>query len=174
VAQASFNLVTHRARVVHDPQSAPTEALAAAVARAGYRARFGRPAAEVARERRVALLRTGIAGLAMMQIMMFAYPAYVADEGALDWDVQRLFAIASLLLTLPVVAFSAIPIWQGAWRGLRSGNLGMDVPVALGIGAAFIASLPATFTGGDVYYESVTMFVFFLMEGRYFEAKALE
>jgi Cu2+-exporting ATPase len=173
VAEATFNLATHRVRVVHDPDAAPNEALAAAVARAGYRARFGRPAGEAARERRTALWRVGIAGLAMMQIMMFAYPAYIAEEGTLEWDVERLFAYASLLLTLPVVLFSAVPIWQGAWRGLVTGHLGMDVPVALGIFAAFAASLPATFLGGDVYYESVTMFVFFLMAGRYFEARSL-
>jgi len=49
----------------------------------------------------------------------------------------------------------------------------MDVTVALGIGTAFVASLPATAWGGPVYYEAVTMFVFFLSAGRWFEAKAL-
>ncbi len=172
VREARFSLATRRASIVHGPETGQAQ-FEQAIAKAGYRARSASESADPRRAHRLALWRTGVAGLAMMQIMMFAYPAYVADEGSLDWDVEKLFAIASLLLTLPVMLFSATPIWAGAWRGLRAGVPGMDVPVALGIGAAFAASLPATFSGGPVYYESVAMFVFFLSAGRYFEARAL-
>jgi Cu2+-exporting ATPase len=173
VSEAGFNLATRRARVVHDPGQVTAEALAAAIAKAGYRARLPAQRTDPHRERRRSLWRMGVAGLAMMQIMMFAFPVYIADEGTLPWDVERLFAVASLALTLPVLLFSAAPIWRGAWHGLRAGAPTMDLPVALGIGAAFVASLPATFTGGAVYYEAVAMFVFFLSAGRYFEARAL-
>jgi Cu2+-exporting ATPase len=77
---------------------------------------------------------------------------------------------ASLVLTVPVVFYSAAPFFRNAWRDLRLRRAGMDVPVALGIGAAFAASVWATLTAsGEVYFDSVTMFVFFLLSGRFLE-----
>src|SRR5690606_10021824 len=114
-----------------------------------------------------------VAGLGMMQVMMYAYPAYIAQDGTFDADMAALMNWASLMLTLPVVFYSAIPFFQGAWRNLKNRALGMDVPVALGITAAFIGSVYATVTGmGDVYYDSVTMFVFLLLCSRYLELSA--
>ncbi|MBO9353493.1 hypothetical protein GG851_05760 [Bordetella petrii] len=124
--------------------------------------------------RRHALLRLGWAWLAMMQVMMFAWPGYVRHDGippdalaTLDWAIV-LMNWASLALTVPVVLYSAWPIWRGAARSLRRRHAGMDVPVALGIVAAFVPSVHATFTGrGEVYFDSVTMFVAFLLTARY-------
>lgn len=88
----------------------------------------------------------------------------------MTWDIELLLRWASLLLTLPVVLYSAAPFFQRAWRDVRLRRLGMDVPVALGVGSAFAASLWATLTDGpEVYFDSVTMFVFFLLGGRYLE-----
>ncbi len=114
-----------------------------------------------------------VAGLSMMQVMMYAYPAYVAQDGTFDADMAALMNWASLILTLPVVFYSAIPFFQGAWRNLKNKSLGMDVPVALGVTAAFTGSMVATLSGvGEVYYDSVTMFVFLLLCSRYLELKA--
>jgi len=80
---------------------------------------------------------------------------------------------ASLILTLPAICYSALPFFQGAWSSLRARTLGMDVPVTLGILAAFFGSLVATFTGrGEVYFDSATMFIFLLLCSRYFELQA--
>jgi Cu2+-exporting ATPase len=81
------------------------------------------------------------------------------------------------VLSLPVMLFSAGPFFSGAWRSLRQRRLGMDVPVALGIAVTFIASSGATFEPGghfghEVYFDSLTMFVFFLLGGRYLELRA--
>ncbi|MCD0506097.1 hypothetical protein LPZ50_24210, partial [Bordetella petrii] len=124
--------------------------------------------------RRHALLRLGWAWLAMMQVMMFAWPGYVRHDGipadalaTLDWAIV-LMNWASLALTLPVVLYSAWPVWQGAARSLRLRQGGMDVPVALGIVAAFLPSVYATVAQrGEVYFDSVTMFVAFLLTARY-------
>jgi len=76
----------------------------------------------------------------------------------------------SLALTVPVVLYCAWPVWQGALRRVRQASVSMDVPVALGIVAAFIPSVCATFSGrGEVYFDSVTMFVAFLLTARYLE-----
>lgn len=111
-----------------------------------------------------------IAGLSMMQVMMYAVPVYLADDGTMDAGMAGLMGWASLLLTIPAVFYSAIPFFAGAWANLKARMLGMDVPVALGIAAAFGGSVWATWRGeGDVYYDSVTMFIFLLLCSRYLE-----
>ena len=127
-------------------------------------------------QRRHALVRLSLAWLAMMQVMMFAWPGYLRHDGiptdaleTLDWAIV-LMNWASFALTVPVVLYSAWPIWRHAGDNLRHGRAGMDVPVALGIVAAFIPSVHATYTGhGEVYFDSVTMFVAFLLTARYLE-----
>ncbi|RSF07405.1 hypothetical protein [Achromobacter aegrifaciens] len=127
-------------------------------------------------QRRHALVRLSLAGRAMMQVMMFAWPGYLRHESmpadaleTLDWAIV-LMNWASFALTVPVVVYSAWPIWRHAGDNLRPGRAGMDVPVALGIVAAFIPSVHATYTGrGEVYFDSVTMFVAFLLTARYLE-----
>ena len=174
VAESSLNLASRRVRIRHSPTTSP-QRLAAAIARAGYRARV--PGADPRASRRVeerrALWRLSLAGFAMMQIMMFAVPAYMARDGTLDWDLEKLLRIASLVITVPVLLFSSAPIFRAAWHGIRTLQPGMDLPVALGITVSFLASLQGTFWQGEVYYDSITMFVFFILCGRYFEAKAL-
>jgi Cu2+-exporting ATPase len=124
-------------------------------------------------ERRSALARIVVAGLGAMQVMMYAVPAYLAGDGDMSADIALLMRWASLALALPVVFYSAWPFFAGAWRNLRAGRLGMDVPVALGVAVAFAASVAATLRGaGEVYFDSVTMFVFLLLLGRYFEILA--
>src|SRR5439155_22250238 len=96
-------------------------------------------------------------------------PAYLA-AGKVDPEAQQLLGWASLTLTLPVMLFSAVPFFRGAWRDLRNRSAGMDVPVALGLAAAFGASLAATLQGeGVVYFDSVTMFVALLSVARWLE-----
>ena len=105
-------------------------------------------------ERRALLLRMAVALLAMMQVMMFAIPQYLSSDGVAA-EQQRLLEWASFVLTLPALVYSAAPFFRGAWRDVVHLRLGMDVPVALGIGAAFAASAWATFTGsGAVYYDA--------------------
>ncbi|QJD90541.1 cadmium-translocating P-type ATPase [Duganella dendranthematis] len=115
-----------------------------------------------------------VAGLSMMQVMMYVAPSYLAhDDGTLDDSMASLMRWASLLLTMPAICYSALPFWRGAVTSLRARALGMDVPVALGIAAAFGASVIATFTGkGEVWFDSVTMFIFLLLCSRYLELRA--
>ncbi len=114
-----------------------------------------------------------VAGLCMMQVMMYAVPAYLADDGTLDANMAALMRWASLLLTLPAICYSALPFFRGALAGVRARSPGMDLPVALGIAAAFGASVIATWRGqGDVYFDSTTMFIFLLLGSRYLELLA--
>ena len=154
----------------------------AAVHGAGYRLL---PAGESARRSdsrrasRMALWRWLVAGLCMMQVMMYALPAYLAQPGEITPDMTQLLRWAGWVLTLPVVLFSCSPFFQGAWRELRSLRPGMDTPVALGMLIVFAVSSAATFDptgllGREVYFDSLTMFVFFLLTGRWLEARLRE
>jgi len=131
--------------------------------------------------RRRALVRLGLAWLAMMQVMMFAFPGYLRQDAfgqdnldVLDWAIF-LMNWASLVLTVPVILYSAWPVWLGAWRAYQHRHTTMDVPVAISITAAFIPSVFATWQGhGEVYFDSITMFVAFLLTARYFETRATQ
>ncbi len=176
VIEVEINYATHRARVRWDEETVRLSRILAAIAAIGYRA-YPYEAKRIdlvqQSERRSALWRLFVAGFGMMQVMMYAVPVYLADEGTMTPDIERLMRWASLVLTAPVVFYSAQPFFKGAWRDLRLRMLGMDVPVALGVAVAFGASVWATLTGvGEVYFDSVAMFVFLLLAGRYLELRA--
>src|SRR5437763_5695330 len=175
IVQASVNFATRRALVAWDAAATNLPTILAAVDSIGYRAHPYDPARREAlarRESRMALARAAVALLAMMQVMMFSIPAYVGIDG-IEPMHQRLLDWASLSLTLPVMLFSAVPFFRGAWRDVRNHRAGMDVPVALGVAAAFGASMIATVNGGGaVYYDSVTMFVALLSLARWLETVA--
>ena len=108
------------------------------------------------------LRRLGVAGALGMQVMMIAIALYAGDWYGIEESFRRLFLWLSLALTVPVLLYSARPFFVGALRDLRNRRLGMDVPVSLGLGIAFLGSVHATILGGSaVYYDSVVMFVFF-------------
>jgi len=175
VTAVDINYATRRARVRWDTRVTQLSTLLSAIQAIGYRAHpYDATKSEqlAQQERRTAQWRLFVAGFGMMQVMMYAVPVYLAD-GDMTPDIERLMRWASLLLTLPVMVYSAAPFFVSAWRDLRLRRVGMDVPVALGVGSAFLASVWATLTdAGEVYFDSVTMFVFFLLGGRYLEMMA--
>jgi Cu2+-exporting ATPase len=180
VIEAEVDAATQRARVRWEHGRAQLAELVRTLQALGYGARPAQalPARDERRaEQRRALWRLFVAGFCMMQVMMYATPAYVAEPGEITPDVDALLRWASWLLTLPVVLFCARPWFAGAWRDLSARRIGMDVPVALGIAVTFVASSGAAFApggvfGSEVYFDSLTMFVFFLLGGRWLEQRA--
>ncbi len=176
VTGVDINYATRRARVRWDERRIKLSQILAAIAAIGYRAHPYDPALSeqlAQKDRRAALWRLFVAGFGMMQVMMYALPVYLANDGDMAPDIEQLMRWASLILTLPVILYSSAPFFRNAWNDLRLSRVGMDVPVALGVGCAFAASCWATLTAsGAVYFDSVTMFVFFLLAGRYFEMMA--
>jgi Cu2+-exporting ATPase len=180
VQSVEVNAATHRAKVVWSEAQVKPSAWIAAINKVGYGAL---PAADSSlrqarhEEGRRALWRWLVAGFCMMQVMMYAYPAYVAQEGDITPDMVFLLRWASWVLSLPVVLFSCGPFFSNAWRDIRSRRVSMDLPVALGMAITFLLSTVATFEpdgmfGAEVYYDSLTMFVFFLLTGRWLELRA--
>lgn len=121
-------------------------------------------------ERRASLKRLGVAGLGMMQAMMYAVGLYAGEAMGISPAARGFLSWVSLLVTLPVLMYSGRVFFTGAWRGLKAGQPGMDVPVALAIGLAFIVSCINFFRGhGEIWFDSVVMFIFFLTLGRHIE-----
>jgi Cu2+-exporting ATPase len=175
VLAADVNLAAHRAQLRWNPNGTALSALLRSVSEIGYGARPYRPdhqAALMREEQRRALRRLGVAGLGTMQVMTFAVALYAGALQGMEPHYRAFLRWVSLTVATAVVLYSARPFFQGALRDLWARQPGMDVPVALAIGAAYLASAWATFTrSGEVYFDSVCMFTFFLGIGRYFEMR---
>ena len=180
VVRAQVSAAAQCATVRWSPARTRADRLVAAVRSAGYdaspdtavEARALRTA-----EARKAIWRLFVAAFCSMQIMMLAGPGYFGGASDLTPEFKRLLDWGSWLLTLPVLCFAATPFLGGAWRALRRRRIGMDVPVALGIVVAFVASTGAAFDAGGafghaVYFDSLTMFIAFLLGGRHLEMRA--
>ena len=180
VQSAQVHAATRRLTVRWDPSLTRMSHLARVVGATGYRLLPMAQALSVSErllETRQALWRLFVAGFCAMQVMMYAWPAYVTQPGDIPADITQLLRFASWVLSLPVVFFASGPFFRSAWLDLKRGRVGMDTPVTVGILVTFLVSSAATFDptgpwGHEVWFDSLTMFVFFLLGGRYLEHKA--
>ncbi|MBL0252614.1 MAG: cadmium-translocating P-type ATPase [Polaromonas sp.] len=177
VLQANVSAGSHRARVIWSEKAVKPSDWMQAVQAVGYKAV---PANDIfARERRLAegrqsLWQLSVAGLCMMQVMMYAYPTYNALPGDMTQEMLNLLRWASWVLTLPVLIFSCGPFFKNALKDISQRRVSMDLPVAIGMVITFVVSTLGTFDpqgifGKEVYFDSLTMFVFFLLAGRWLE-----
>ncbi len=179
VRDVQINYVTQKAKIQFDLEQCNLSHLLFEIERIGYSAWPFEPsqAADLGRrERRQLLTRLGVALLGMMQVMMYAWPTYTGT-GDLSQEYGALLGWASWVLTVPVILYSAGPIFLAAWRSVRlfpqTHILGMDVPIAIALGLAFFAGTLNLLTGnGASYFDSITMFVAFILGARYVELLA--
>ena len=176
IRSAEVNPITHRLRLQFPAEEAGLSGYLATLADLGYQPQPLSPESttrpEVA-EQRTSLKRLLVASLGMMQVMMFAVGLYAMDFQGIDADMQHFLRLVSFFVTTPVVFYSAKPFFKSAWRGVVGRKPGMDLPVSIAVGSAYAASIYATFTRGEaVWFDSVTMFVFFLTLGRFLEMRA--
>lgn len=173
VLKVSVNGSTHRAHLRFNPQVVSLSAILQHIKRIGYPALpldVKQQEQRLRQESRQQIQRLFVSGIAMMQVMMYALPGYLSDRAEIAQAHLQLLHWASMVLTVPVILFAAKPFYQGAWRSFRTGSVGMDVPVVIGITAAFCISVYHTVTHqGQIYFDSVSMFVFLLLLARYLE-----
>ena len=176
VRQVSVNTATGRAQLVWDEAMVKLSDLLRMISSLGYRPQIvsaENSDAQVRDERRALLKRLAVAGLGMMQVMMFAVALYAGDLQGMEADVRSYLRIVSLLVATPVMLYGGWPYFRGAAQALSKRSVTMDVPVALGLLLAYGASVFNTWRhAGDVYFDSVTMFIFFLTVARYVEMVA--
>lgn len=176
VLQATVNLSTHRLHVEWDNAGTTLGQLMSSLAGIGYRAhpyRSDAHAEQLRRESRDLLLRLAVAGFGMMQVMMYAGSLYVGNWTFIEDEYRIYLNWINLLISLPIFIYSGAPFYRSAWVALRNRHLNMDVPVSLALIAGFAASVWSTVAGkGDTYYDSVTMFIFFLLSSHFLEMRA--
>lgn len=178
VTKAIVNLSSQRLQVTWDPRQVGISDMIKRLAAIGYQARPFQPnqqEQQFSRQRKGFIRRLGLAGLATMQVMMLAFALYFGVVSDLDDTTRQYIWSVSLIFATPVILYSAQPFYIGALRALQAKTLNMDVPVSIALLGAYAASVYAVTQGsGEVYFESISMFTFFLLSGRYLELLAKE
>jgi len=194
IIDVQINYSTHRARVRWDDSRIHLSEILQAISQIGYTAHPYDPARQqeiLDRERKQQLRRIGVSGVLGVQVMMFSIALYAGAWYGMEAEFRYLFYWINLILTLPIILYCAKPFFKSAWRDISHRQVGMDVPVALALTLAFLGSVYTVITDqlsvfsgsaisaqlsvinyGHVYFDSIAMFVFFLLTGRYFELRA--
>jgi len=171
VSEIRLDITDGRAHLVWNPEKTPLSVIAARLASLGYRPHLDSPTGGATRnqtERRAMLKYIVVAGLGMMQVMSYALAVYIGAWQDLDHQSERFFQLISMLVAVPVALYAGQLFYRSAWRTLIQGRMGMDVPVAAAMLLALFSSIVITLLdAGEAYFDSVVMFIFFLLLGRY-------
>ncbi|MCO8145102.1 heavy metal translocating P-type ATPase [Rhodovulum tesquicola] len=172
VRSARVNLTLKRVSVDAEPE-VTAAALIERLRRAGYEAHELDPGVlsmtETDRQGRDLLMRVGVAGFAMMNIMILSVAVWAGASDA----TRDMFHLISALIAIPTVAFAGQPFFRSALGALRAGRLNMDGPIALALVLTVAISLYETLKSGEhAYFEAVLMLTFFLLIGRYLDHRA--
>lgn len=174
--QASVNLSNHRLRVLWDDTQRPLSSLLESLDAIGYRARpfhADNHAVLLKKEARAQLIRVAVAGLGTMQAMMYGLGLYIGAFQDISPEFRDYLRLVSGVVATPVLLYCGWPFYRSALNAIRARSLTMDVPVTIALVVAFCASWYATLTHtGETYFDSVCMFIFFLLTSRFLELKA--
>lgn len=173
VSLAEGNATTYTLRIEWDDSKSKLSDLLTAVAKLGYQPLLSRDVNQQERYdqlRRSSLKRLALAGLGMMQVMMYSSALYAGAWYGMSPTMKIFFQWVSFFLTTPIFFYSGFPFLQSAVQAIKAKHLNMDVPVAIAITLAYTFSVYHLFKGsGEIFFDSVVMFVFFLSASRYLE-----
>ncbi|MFY0640280.1 MAG: cadmium-translocating P-type ATPase [Bermanella sp.] len=176
VEAVQLNLSQHKLYITWQQDITALSEIISRIYSLGFKAQPYTPDAaqqQLQAEQKKAIQRLVLAALGTMQAMMFAVPLYADDWAGIFIKFETYFRFAGLAITTPVILYSARPFFTAFIRDIKTRHLTMDVPVSIAIGGAFLASVYSTFTHGEeVYFDSVCMFTFFLLVGRFLETRA--
>ncbi len=176
VSEVKVNYTTRRAQVQWDASRIQLSEILHSIYKLGYVAHPYDPGVRqqiVEKERRLLLRRLGLAAVMGVQVMMISIALYFGDWYGMEDSFRSFLYGINCFLTLPVMLYSAQAFFIPAWRDIRHLKVGMDVPVSIALLLAFLGSLWTLWSGrGEVYFDSVVMFVFFLLLGRFLELGA--
>ncbi len=178
VRSVNVNYGSQRARVRWNDNQIKLSQILAEINKIGYHAHpFSAQQQEALRQqqRKSDFRRLAVAGLSAGQVMMIAVALYAGPAQGLEFATAQLLRWFSFVLTIPAITYAAWPFYASAWRSIRNRQIGMDVPITLGLMTGFAGSVWATVQGqGVVYFDTITMLVFFLLGTRYLERNARE
>ncbi len=176
VGLCQVNLTSQRLRVSWNDDKTNIGAILQAVNEIGYEARPYRQdthEAQLKRHNKVLLIRLGIAAIGTMQAMMFSIGLYFGDYSGMAIEHRNFLRTVAMIVSVPVVFYAGKPFFVSALSAIKARQVNMDVPVSIALLLTFLASAWAVFSqAGETYFDSVSMFVFFLLAGRYVESNA--
>ncbi len=178
VQTVNVNYGSQRARISWNDNQIKLSQILAEINKIGYHAHpFSAQQQDTLRQlqRKSDFRRLAVAGLSAGQVMMIAVALYAGPAQGLEFATAQLLRWFSFVLTIPAITYAAWPFYGSAWRSIRNRQIGMDVPITLGLMTGFMGSVWATIHGqGVVYFDTLTMLVFFLLGTRYLERNARE
>ncbi|NVK24849.1 MAG: cadmium-translocating P-type ATPase [Gammaproteobacteria bacterium] len=181
ITKVSVNTVNQRAEFIWQDDEITLSDILAKLASIGYPSspfKVTNTEQKLRQQNKQYIKRLGVAGLFTMQVMMIAFAMYFGAFTSMESHQTGYFKWLSMLLTLPVVFYSALPFLFGSISSLKAKKLNMDVPVAIAIYGAFLASFYQLIihgldgAQGEVFFESIAMFTFLLLIGKYLEFRA--
>lgn len=176
VIQNAVNVGAARASIKWDPSQISLSAILSGLSSLGYEAQpFSPEQHELTYQKahKQFIKQLGLAGIMTMQVMMLSMGFYFDWLGNIDAVMREYFQWISLVLTTPVVFYSGSTFYLGAIKAISQRRLNMDVPVTIAILGTYLAGIKATYLHtGDVFFESICMFIFFLLTSRFLEHRA--
>ena len=175
VIDARVSLARSTIELIWDPGRVQLSHIARQLAKFGYRASpltNSTREMEKKRQQRQELIRIGIAGACMGNVMLLAIAIYAGEWSGIAEEHRQLLRIASAVLGLVSLLGPGAIFFRGAWAAIRMRTPHMDMPVALGLGVGLLSGLWNTLWGfGELYFDSLTMLVFFLLIGRTLQSR---
>ena len=173
VVSIRVNYATHKASITWCGEKVSLDTLLHAIRSIGYLPHpcHGNETTELfTREKRDLLLRAGTAGFFSMQLMLFTIALYAGFFEGIEARYRLTFQLISWVLATPVLFYSGFPFFASALCSLRRSTLNMDVLVALGSLSAYCYSIAMIFYGGEIFFDTASMIITFILLGRYLEA----
>ena len=174
IRQTRVDFLRKSCTVVFSPSHIPLSGVVALLKKIGYPPELN--LIDLQGEKKVAkdytdTYRLGLAGFCFGNIMLLSFPEYLS-LGELSTQYARFFGYLNLLLSLPVLLYSAVGYYRSAWASLQQRHLNMDVPISLGIITLFARSAFEILSQtGPGYLDSLAGLVFFLLIGKWFQNK---
>lgn len=176
VSAARYNLSRHRLAVDIDPRAVTAADILHKLDALGYRARpFSEDEAEQieARQEKRLLTAMAVAGFAAANIMLLSVSVWSGNAADMDPETRTLFHWFSALIALPAAAYAGQPFFSSALGALQKRRLNMDVPISLAVILALAMSVLQTINHArDAYFDSAVMLLFFLLIGRFLDARS--
>jgi Cu+-exporting ATPase len=178
VMESRVNFDRKELYVSFDPQNLSLRKLVETLAFIGYEPSISLDAVDHKPKNkfnRTRILQLGVAGFCFSNIMMLSFPEYFSGGQIETKNLQGLFTGIIFVLSIPVLFYSAYPIFQSAWKSLRQGIVNIDAPIAFASIMTFGRSYYEILSGtGAGYLDSGTGIIFFMLIGRWFQSRSYD
>ncbi len=174
ILKVNINYTSNKATILYNPQIIKISQIIQTIRSIGYGAHIYDPLLQeeyAKREKRAYYIKMVVGIFCVMNIMWIAVAQYAGYFSGISKDMRNILNFAGFLLATPVLFFSGLVFWQGAWRAIRFRIPNMDLLVITGASLAYLYSIYASFTGGETYFESVAMIITFVLIGKFLEVR---